>query len=148
MKAVTILIVATLMFLFLAGCEKQRLDQQVKELCAKDGGVKVYETVKLTPDLLDEAGRIRIPTKESIKQGDRYFYVSETTYLQKEDPKLTRMNTKIVRLSDGKVLGEVVRYGRGGGDPPGPWHPSSFICPNPTEQPYLETSVFVRGEMQ
>ena len=36
-----------LALMMLAGCEKHRLDEQVKELCAKDGGVKVYETVQL-----------------------------------------------------------------------------------------------------
>ena len=51
-----ILLIAALL---LSGCEKARLDQQVKELCAKDGGIKVYETVKLPADRFDQWGMVK-----------------------------------------------------------------------------------------
>jgi hypothetical protein len=58
--------------LWLATGEKWLADRQVRKLCAKDGGVKVYETVPLTPDLLDKAGRVWIPdqgTRLSLRTG-------------------------------------------------------------------------------
>lgn len=56
-------------------------DRQVWESCAKDRGVLVYEMVRLTPDLLDKAGRIRIPLKKWAKPSDQYYYESEDRYL-------------------------------------------------------------------
>lgn len=53
----TPLVFAMIFGLLLAGCEKARLDAQVKELCAKDGGIKVYETVKLPADRFNQWGR-------------------------------------------------------------------------------------------
>ena len=51
----TILLAAAFL---LTGCEKARFDQQVKELCAKDGGVKVYETVKMPAEKFNQWGQI------------------------------------------------------------------------------------------
>ena len=48
-----------LLVLLLAGCEKHRLDEQVKELCAKDGGVRIYETVTLPREVFTEYGDLK-----------------------------------------------------------------------------------------
>jgi len=131
--------------LWLAAGEKWLADRQVRELCAKDGGLRVYETVSLTPDLLDKAGRIWIPYKEKAKPSDEYYLDSEYQYYRKGRLKLTRSHYRLVRRSDGKVLGESVFYGRSGGDLPGPWHGSSFTCPDPIQSPGLGNSIF-KGE--
>ncbi|MDY0014282.1 MAG: hypothetical protein RBS40_15515 [Rhodocyclaceae bacterium] len=140
-------LISILLLLPLVACSstpsKSELDAEVKRLCAIDGGIKVYETVKLPAEKFDQYGNVRIPSK--AKSTDEYYYDSETIYLREGDPTVTRMVTRIVRRSDGKVLGESIRYARGGGDLPGPWHPSSFICPSPTEKPYLEPSIFLKG---
>lgn len=124
--------------LFLTGCEKARIDQQVKELCAKDGGVRVYETVKLPPDRFDQWGILKTynPTKNENALGPDYIYKWERQYIHRGEPTLNpeelaaaRDWIQIVRKSDKKVLGEVVRYYRAGGDLPGPWMPSSYECP-------------------
>ncbi len=125
-----------------AGGQKLYYDMQVRRLCAIDGGIRVYETVKLPAERFDKHGNVQIPDKARAKTGDEYYYESETKYLRSGDPQLLRMRTQIIRRNDGKVLGEIIRYARGGGDIPGPWHLSSFTCPNPTEKPYLEPSVF------
>jgi len=129
------------------GGRKYYYDWQVEKLCAKDGGVKVYETVRLPAERFDKYGNVHIPDKKDAKPEDEYYYVSETKYLREGSPKVIRMHTQIIRRNDGNVIGESVRYGRGGGDLPGPWHPSSFTCPSPTEKPYLEPSVFIKGEL-
>jgi hypothetical protein len=38
--------------------EKDRLDREVKRLCAIDGGITVYETVKLPAERFDGYGQI------------------------------------------------------------------------------------------
>jgi len=145
------LIVALLPLLLLVGCEKYRLDEGVRRLCAKDGGVKVYETVKLTPELLDRYGRIIIPFKERAKESDEYYYVTETVYLKGSEvskdykARMWRRNGKIIRRSDGRVLGESIDYvRRGGGILSPPFHPSSFSCSDISKSPAIETSIFVK----
>lgn len=126
--------------------KKMYYDTEVKKLCAKDGGVKVYETVKLSPEKFDKYGVVRIPSKQDTKPSDDYYYVSDNEYLRTDNPKLTRLRTQIIRHSDGKVLGESIRYTRGGGDLPGPWYGSSFICPPISKDRLgLESSIFLRG---
>jgi hypothetical protein len=135
--------------LWLAEGEKWQADRQVRELCAKDGGVRVYETVRLPAEKFDEYGRphFQIPSNAKMTSTDAYYYEEETTYLLAGNPSLYRFEFRIVRKSDGKVLGKSVFYSRGGGDLPGPWHESSLICPDPVKQRSdLRTAVFVKGD--
>ncbi|MBU1567843.1 MAG: hypothetical protein KJ630_19730 [Proteobacteria bacterium] len=133
-------------FLWVAVGEVMWLDHQVRQMCAKDGGVKVYETVELTPDLLDKVGRIWIPDKEKATLTDNYYYDSDIHYYLDGNTKMTKTHHQIVRRSDGKMLGELIRYGRTGGDLPGPWHGSSFMCPAPTQGLKFESAVFINGD--
>ena len=126
--------------------KKMYWDAKVLELCAKDGGVKVYETVELTPNLLDWAGRISIPSKSKATAEDYYFYEMEDQYLRKKNPKIIRTRTVIIRRSDNKILGESIRYGRGGGDLPGPWEASNYNCPTISKDNIgIENQIFIKG---
>jgi hypothetical protein len=146
MRTAAALGVAAALLLPLTGCEKARLDDQVRELCAKDGGVKVFETVKVSAEMLDSHGNVRIPTKAESKSGDAYYSVLQTEHLKTGNPELWRSRRQVVRASDGKVLGEWVRYVRRGGDLPGPWHESSFGCPEIGSALDLERSIFLRKD--
>ena len=119
--------------LLLTACEKARLDQQVKELCAKDGGIKVYETVRLTPEKFNQWGQPSFykPTQGENALGSDYIFKEARQYYRRGNPEMSRSHYQVIRRSDGKLLGETVLYGRGGGDMPGPWHESSFTCPDP-----------------
>lgn len=147
MKAVTTLIVATLMFLFFAGCEKQRLDQQVKELCSKDGGVKVYETVKLPPDRFDQWGMVKPydPTQKENALGPDYIVKWNVQHYRDGEPSMRRDHFQIIRQSDSKLLGEAISYARRGGDIPGPWHPSSLRCPDQADDVMLIKQIFIHS---
>ena len=145
MKATSLLWVAA-SALLLSACEKDRLDEQVRELCAKDGGIKVYETVKLPPEKFDKYGVVRIPSRQDAKPLDEYYYESETKYYKTGNPDMRRSHDQIIRRSDGKVLGEIVYYSRRGGDMPGPWHESSFGCPEISSLQNFENSIFVKGD--
>ena len=135
-------------FFWIAEGEKFFLDKQVRELCAKVGGVKLYETVKLTPALLDKAGRIWIPDKAQAKPLDEYCYETDTRYYRTGNPEMSRVQHRIIRRSDGKVMGELIRYVRRGGELPGPWHGSSFMCPDPVKASNFESSVFVKRDKE
>jgi hypothetical protein len=123
--------------------EKDRLDEEVRQLCAKDGGIKVYEIVKMPVKMFDQFGVLAAPDATEKKPlGSHYILEEGTTYYQKGNPSLRREHAKIARSSDGKVLGEFTSYHRVGGDLPGPWHDSSFACPPDIGTAKLKQSVF------
>jgi len=130
--------VLLLLMLLLAGCEKDRLDEQVKVLCAKDGGVKVYEVVPRPRSEFSEFGSIAgfRPSLGEQALGPEYLFREEKAYLRTGDPQMTRTRYSIVRKTDGKVLGETVFYTRSGGEIPSPIYQKSFVCP-----PYVEADV-------
>lgn len=113
------------------GGQKYYYDWQVERLCAKDGGVKVYETVKLPAEKFDKYGQINFynPTQKENALGPEYIYKSIDQYFRRENPEMWSIHNQILRRSDGKMLSEAKIYIRRGGDLPGPWHPSSFSCP-------------------
>jgi hypothetical protein len=134
---------AALCSITIGGCarEKDRLDEEVRRLCAEDGGVKVYETVVLAEEeyqkLLNRSGELDIRDKKYAKPTDAFFQESTTTYLKKGNPEMWRSEYRLVRRSDGKVLATSVHYARRGGDLPGPWHDSSFSCPDTQANPRM-----------
>ncbi len=124
-------------FLALTGCEKDELDRQMQALCEKDGGNKVYETVPLPAHMFDKYGDPIFDPKAQYVDGElgnEYLYKREEKVLKSGDPfqgngRLTRGNIKIIRKSDGKVLGESIQYTRAGGDGFVIGHPTAASCP-------------------
>jgi hypothetical protein len=132
---------------------KARADALVSELCAKDGGVKIFETVKLPPDNFGPYGNVIFsgkknlpPLKSQLKPSDPYFVTADTHWIEPDTGlgslAVWRSHAQLVRNSDGKVLGEAIAYSRRGGDPIGPWHPSSFGCPRDADIVYVVQKVF------
>jgi hypothetical protein len=146
MTAIVMLSMSLVVAACASGPSKSDLDDEVRRLCAIDGGIKVYETVALPANQFDSSGNVRIPFKRYAKPDDNFFIEAETVLLWTGNPQLDRMHSRVIRRSDGKVLGESIRYGRGGGDIPGPWHDSSLICPDPKIPPYLEQSIFLKDD--
>jgi len=122
------------------GGRKYYYDAEVKRLCAIDGGVKVYETVKLPPgkkfNAWGQSDFFR-PTQGENALGPEYIYEEKQTDYRKDNAskdgiKLFRVGNRIIRRSDKKLLGESAYYIRIGGDFPGSAFPSSFACPSKT----------------
>jgi hypothetical protein len=126
-----------LLWPFVASCAtptQMNLDAEVRRLCAIDGGVRVYETVSISPENFDQKGSVKFfrPSRGEYALGPDYVFKEEKHYYKKgeyEKPAMWRIRTQILRRSDMKLLGEAVTYTRRGGDMPGPWHPSNFTCP-------------------
>lgn len=115
---------------------KWRADRLVDELCAKDGGIKVYETVYLPKDRFNRWGQFNVLGKDVKENNDEYYRVLETqdivgNHNSSEVSELTvyRIHLSVYREDDDKLLGEGVGYTRRGGDPISPFHPSSYSCP-------------------
>ena len=130
-----------------SGCEreKDRLDAEVRRLCALDGGVKVYEQVNLPRERFDRQGFIdfyRRTSKDPL--GPEYLFESNTEYHRTGNPEMWRNYYRVTRRSDGKILGESTSYSRRGGDLPGPWHESYFRCPEHAGDAELLKQIFVK----
>lgn len=143
MKTAIWLLIASISIYISFFTEKDRLDREVKRLCAIDGGIKVYETARLPVERFDQYGKTNIQTKEYMKPTDDYYIDYKSEIIIAGNPRLMRINAKIIRTKDRKAMGEFIQYTRGGGDLPGPWHGSSFSCPSiPSLE--LETLIFLR----
>jgi hypothetical protein len=107
---------------------------EVNRLCEIDGGLRVYEQVKLPPD---QYAKYIKGTKEQSKAPDAAFYsVISTKYLKgppgggDAEPVMWASSREILRASDKKVLGAYTTYSRRGGDISFGAHPSSYGCPS------------------
>lgn len=148
MKTFLTLLLAIIILPLLSACSsgpsKKQLDDEVRRLCAIDGGIKVYETVKLPAYKFEKDGSIYIPSKQIAAEKDGYFYESSMILLRKGNPELRQYHFKVYRRTDGKLLGEAVSYSRVGGDIPGPWHHSWFRCPKDADIVDLNMQIFIR----
>lgn len=140
----------------IAGCERYALDRQMEELCKKDGGVKVYETVTLPASEFSNLGQPlakygQQPYSVEHSLGPDYRYVEKRTFLvgaqanpRKGEGQLMRWYHAIYRRSDDRLLGESVWYHRGGGDGfTFGFQPSGKSCPRFDRD--LAQSVFTKG---
>ena len=113
---------------------KSYWDAKLEELCAKDGGVRVYEQVFVTQNELDRmklGGEFVTISPRALAQPNSIVFSDDTiTVLHESNPRVWRSEESIRRRSDGKLVAIIVRYSRVGGDPPSPSHPSQFGCPD------------------
>ena len=109
-------------------------DAKVKEMCEKDGGLKVFEIAEVSRE---EYERFRVaPGQGYAIRPEQYSgaapIVRRTvqTTIRERNPEVWRSEQSAVRRSDGKVLATYVNYARVGGDfPTGIGHHSSYLCP-------------------
>jgi hypothetical protein len=155
MRSLTALVV-TGALIFLTGCERWELDRKMKELCAKDGGVKVYETVKLAASEFSNIGQPlakyeRLARSVEDMLGPDYRYVLQKQILvganadlERGQGRLERIREAVYRRTDDRLLGESIWYARGGGDfITFGFHPSGSHCPKPAAS--LINSIFLKG---
>lgn len=114
-------------------------DAQVKELCAKDGGVQIFEKLRVSEqdlvylDKLD--GKVSVPSKDSANPNSvAYSEFKLSPIYSAGSLAIDRAESTIVRRSDQVVIARWVVYKRSGGDiPTGIAHDSSFTCPDLTK---------------
>jgi hypothetical protein len=125
--AVLLGFMAICLYLFFWPSEKDHLNAQMAELCKKDGGVKIYETVKLAPEMFDDLGNLKAGV--NVRKGEDYVtqfagayeLITENKVLKdgdslKGEGRLARHHTKLLRMSDQSLIAEMVDYNRAGGD--------------------------------
>lgn len=139
----TIVVLLLLAVGFFEG-RKAYWDYQVRGMCEKDGGVKVYETVKLLPEKFNQWDQVsfQIPTKQNAKPLDDYYFEWDVQHYLQGNPEVWRNHFTLVRARDKKILGETIGYSRRGGDFPGPWHESSSGCATEADISVLKKHIF------
>ena len=111
-------------------------DKFVDELCAKDGGIKVYQTVTLPKERFNQWGQFRVLDKRVMNSNDEYYSVWEMTNIQGRQElhgnalAIYQEHFTIYRVIDKKILGEAIIYVRRGGDAIGLDMSSSYSCPD------------------
>lgn len=135
-----IILISILFTLALAGCmgyvpgQQSYWDAQVREMCAKDGGTKIFEVVQLSEEQykngLNRLGHFDIPLQKNASVNSPFAHTIRRTNIRDENPYVWRHETSVIRLSDNKILGTQVIYSRVGGDFPSPTIDSSFSCPD------------------
>jgi hypothetical protein len=152
MRRITICTFSLLATTTITGCSKYALDRQMEALCKKDGGVKVYETVSVSP-----AEYLAMPQFRAIAKSQEEYYGPEYRYVEENKTlvgtangpqngrgRLSRSHQSLFRKADGRMLGESVMYWRVGGDFfTFGFMPSSNHCPDTGAD--VAQSVFVRG---
>lgn len=130
-----------------AGGRKYYYDAWVEEMCAKDGGVKVFERAKLTKEEFERfaSRNFVVPSKELAEIDDAFYREHRETVINEGVPKLLRSRDTIIRKGDGKSMGESITYFRIGGAFPGPWHEVGFYCPINQN---LDEQIFQKEEIQ
>jgi len=137
----------------LPGCERHVLDARMALLCRRDGGVKVYEAVMLSPEEYEAVFSQAAKAKSRAElYGPNYRFTEEYKILfgtesgpESGRGRLARWRSAIYRRSDNKLLGESIEYGRTGGDIlTFGLVPSSNHCPKPRAG--LAAAVFLRRE--
>lgn len=119
-------------------------DWRVNRMCSVDGGVRVYQTVKLPEEMFDKWGMVNFyrPNQGEESLGKDYVFVGKTTVIRNDNPRIWSDQYQVYQRKSMKLLGETISYSRLGGDVPGPWHKSSFGCPQGAGDASLIRQIF------
>lgn len=133
-------LITLLMTAILSGCagyvpgRQSYWDAQVREMCAKDGGVTVYRQIKLSEAQATALPKIgayySIPPRNTAKSDAFAFWDETVTILNEANPRVWRSEQIIRQRADEEIVARVIRYIRVGGDIPSIAHASSINCPD------------------
>jgi hypothetical protein len=121
-------------------------DHKVNELCAQDGGMAIYQRIRIPKADVDRGVQPITWSGSSIGQGQRFISTTDkkrahpnalvyseekVTWLREANPSVRRVELQFRRSNDQAVIGKWVYYSRVGGDiPTGIAHDSSYVCPD------------------
>lgn len=137
MVPVVIIVLLILAIGFYEG-RKAYWDAKVREMCEKDGGVTIYERVRISRAEINRHvlpmtadGRLSFTTKELAHPYAPIYAVERITYVRESNPRVRRTESVIMRRTDQTVVAKWVIYARTGGDfPTGFSEGTNFICPD------------------
>lgn len=130
---IALVLIVLLAFGFFEG-RKAYWDGQVKEMCAKDGGVKIGDVIDVDErtyeSLRNKFGQIDIPRVGDPRSvGSIAVHSYNDIYIRRSDPEVRRSEIVVTRASNGAIVAASITYSRVGGDLLA-LHPSYFSCPS------------------
>ncbi|MBP8924640.1 MAG: hypothetical protein KBG75_02165 [Pseudomonadales bacterium] len=118
-----------LIALGIAYCEANKAywDHRVRELCQKEGSIKIFEHIVLTRTEYEamekSGGRVFVPPKKMSLGNSRYalYYDRQKTVIKRPNPNVWaplvgKTEVSIIRKSDNKLIAKYSRFYRIGGD--------------------------------
>ncbi len=111
---------------------KGNWDRKVDDLCAIDGGDKLYRQVQVTekefPLYLNRFGQIDIPSVDRAPPNVKIVHKWVSTTINANNPEVRRDELVIYSRPDGEKLATRTSYSRVGGELFA-FHPSHHMCP-------------------
>ncbi len=129
----------------LAGCglDVMYADWKVDRLCKQDGGVKVFETDSPPAEFRKPDGNVNLDLLQRAGPDQSYYVVYNWTVIEPKDPTVSRLEIKLFRTADKKLLGAAVSYIRPMQNVGVPFlHQRGYTCPPNAGLLYLTTGVF------
>lgn len=119
--------------LLVGGCGFGRVlaDLKIYWMCKQDGGIHVLEKEVPPPEVLRPNGTIHIGELQLVRPGQPYLVRSQSKTIQIGQPTILRIEDRLYRNKDNKLLGTAVTYLRPVDDL-GPFSPFSrnYVCPD------------------
>lgn len=145
---------AILVLLAVAFCEinKAYWDNKVDSLCAKDGGVTIYEKIVIYRSdyknlKTSSNGEVILPLEKQANPEDPFFIRYSVEFIHDGFTSVKRGETSFVRNNDKKILSKQILYTRGGGDFPTGFEGSSYMCKKWNEyHEKIASTITVKGE--
>ena len=98
------------------------VDHQMSLMCAKDGGVQIYEQIEITQAEADSISNSKdfepvVALKKDLKAGMPVYRSDiEQEIMKKTYPQISRTEYTYYRVKDDKLLAKVIQYDRAGAD--------------------------------
>jgi len=125
-------------------------DSEVRGMCAKDGGIRIYERVSVTQAeyerLGGREGMIPVPRQQNLIKNFPVVTIRNESVINERAPRAYKVENQYVRMADQKIVAVSIRYFRVGGDFPSHAHPSSFMCPDQKQAVQDEKAIFLIGD--
>ena len=92
---------------------KSYWDWKVKELCAKDGGVRIFERIAISKEQANSMPKVNdflgLTPEVLAKPSAPAYLVMRSVVLREGDPTVIRHENQIVRRSDRRIVGQAVQ---------------------------------------
>lgn len=98
--------------ILLAGCspEVMYVDWKVDRLCAKDGGVRVFETAEAPKEFLRKDGSLDLAELQRSRPEHSYYVEQTAVTLKTNAPEIIRLETRLWRSFDHKLMALTNNY--------------------------------------
>lgn len=96
----------------LAGCSPEVIyvDWKIDRLCAKDGGLRVFETAEAPRALLREDGSLDLNVLQRTRPEDPFYLEHFSETLKSREPEIIRSEYRLWRSSDHKLIATTISY--------------------------------------